>query len=184
LRSLTPAAAIAWAAYVGWLHLPRSLAWMGTLTAVVIFSALALFELINDKRPTTAARTAPPGLVARVVLGAFGGTCVAAALGDGVGVGLALGTVGALAGTFGGYQARTGLVKAIGTRDLYIALLEDCVTIAASSDPLKTLFLETREPQPNTTYIDQRRDRALLLGSRVPESRFPPAHSEHRPSVL
>jgi uncharacterized membrane protein len=68
LRSLTPAGAIAWAAYLGWLHLPRSLAWMGTLTAVVIFSALALFELINDKRPTTPARTAPPGLVARVVL--------------------------------------------------------------------------------------------------------------------
>jgi len=132
LRCLTPAAAIAWAAYLGWLHLPRSLAWMGTLTAVVIFSALALFELINDKRPTTPARTAPPGLVARVLLGAFGGTCVAAALGAGLGVGLALGIVGAFAGTFGGYQARTGLVKALGTRDLYIALLEDAVTIAAS----------------------------------------------------
>lgn len=132
LRSLTPAAAIAWAAYLGWLHLPHSLAWMGTLTAVVIFSALALFELINDKRPTTAARTAPPGLVARVVLGAFGGTCVAAALGDRVGFGLALGIAGSLAGTFGGYQVRTGLVKTIGTRDLYIALLEDSVTIAAS----------------------------------------------------
>ena len=132
LRCLTPAAAIAWAAYLGWLHLPRSLAWMGTLTAVVIFSALALFELINDKRPTTPARTAPPGLVARIVLGAFGGACVAAALGAGLVGGLALGIVGALAGTFGGYQARTGLVKALGTRDLYIALLEDAVTIVAS----------------------------------------------------
>src|SRR5215470_538849 len=132
LRSLTPAAAIAWAAYLGWLHLPRPLAWMGTLTAVAIFSALALFELINDKRPTTPARTAPSGLIARVVFGAFGGACVAAALGDGVAIGLALGIVGALAGTFGGYQARRGLVKAIGTRDLYIALLEDAVTIAAS----------------------------------------------------
>ena len=105
---------------------------MGTLTAVVIFSALALFELINDKRPTTAARTAPSGLVARVVLGAFGGTCVAAALNAGLAVGLALGIVGALVGTFGGYRSRTGLVKALGTRDLYIALLEDAVTIAAS----------------------------------------------------
>ena len=132
LRSLTPVAAIAWGAYLGWLRLPHSLAWMGTLTAVVIFSALALFELINDKRPTTPARTAPPSLVARVVLGAFGGACVAAALGAGVWIGLALGIVGALAGTFGGYQARTALVKAIGTRDLYIALLEDAVTIAAS----------------------------------------------------
>jgi uncharacterized membrane protein len=132
LRCLTPSAAIAWAAYLGWLHLPHSLAWMGTLTAVVIFSALALFELINDKRPTTPARTAPPGLIARVVLGAFAGACVAAALGAVLVAGLALGIVGALAGTFGGYQARTGLVKALGTRDLYIALLEDAVTIAAS----------------------------------------------------
>ena len=132
LRSLTPAAAIAWGAYLGWLHLPRSIAWMGTLGAVVIFSALALFELINDKRPTTSARTAPPGLVARVVLGAFGGACVAAALGAGLVGGLVVGIIGALAGTFGGYQARTGLVKALGTRDLYIALLEDAVTIAAS----------------------------------------------------
>jgi uncharacterized membrane protein len=132
LRGLTPSAAIAWAAYLGWLHLPPSLAWMGTLTAVVIFSALALFELINDKRPTTPARTAPPGLIARVVLGAFAGACVAAALGAVVVAGLALGIVGALAGTFGGYQARARLVKALGTRDLYIALLEDAVTIAAS----------------------------------------------------
>jgi uncharacterized membrane protein len=132
LRCLTPAAAIAWGTYLGWLHLPRSLAWMGTLTAVVIFSFLALFELVNDKRPTAPARTAPPSRVARVVLGAFGGACVAAALGAGVGFGLALGIVGALAGTFAGYQARTGLVKALGTSDLYIALLEDAVTIATS----------------------------------------------------
>jgi uncharacterized membrane protein len=132
LRCLTPAAGIAWGVYLGWLHLPRSLAWMGMLTAVVIFSALALFELINDKRPTTPARTAPPGLVARVVLGGFVGACVAAALGAGLVGGLVLGIVGALAGTFVGYQARTGLVKALGTRDLYIALLEDAVTIAAS----------------------------------------------------
>jgi uncharacterized membrane protein len=132
LRCMTPAAAIAWAAYLGWLHLPRALAWMGLLAAVVILSALALSELINDKRPTTPARTAPPGLVARVVLGAFGGACVAAALGSGLGSGLALGIIGAVAGTFGGYQARTGLVKALGTRDLYIALLEDALTVAGS----------------------------------------------------
>lgn len=131
-RCLTPAAAIAWAAYLGWMHLPHPLAWMGTLTAVVVFSALALFELINDKRPSTPARTATPSLIARVVMGAFGGACVAAALGAGLVVGLALGIVGALVGTFGGYQARTGLVKALGTRDLYIALLEDALTIAVS----------------------------------------------------
>lgn len=132
LRALTPSAAIAWAAYLGWMRLPHSLAWIGTLTAVVILTALALFELFNDKRPSTPSRTAPPGLIARVVLGAFAGAGVATALGVAFVGGLALGIVGALAGTFGGYQARTGLVKALGTRDLYIALLEDAVTIAAS----------------------------------------------------
>src|SRR5262249_58660564 len=51
-------------------------------------------------------------------------------------------------------------------------------------ESLKILFLEAREPRSNTTYIGQHRDRALLLGSRAPESRFPAARSEHRPSVL
>lgn len=132
LRSLTPAAAIAWAAYLGWLHLPRALAWMGTLIAVVIFSALALFELVNDKRASTASRTAPPGLIARVIFGGLAGACVVAALGAGLIGGVVLGIVGALAGAFGGYQARAGLVKALGTRDLYIALLEDAVTLVGS----------------------------------------------------
>jgi uncharacterized membrane protein len=40
--------------------------------------------------------------------------------------------MGALAGTYGGYQARTRLVKALGTPDFVIALLEDLVTIAGS----------------------------------------------------
>ena len=132
LRTFTPVAAVGWAAYLGWLHLPRPLAWMGTLTAVVIFSALALLELINDKRPTTPARTAPPGLIARIVLGGFAGALVAAAAGGGLISGVAVAIIGALAGTYGGYQARTGLVKALNTRDLYIALLEDAVTIGGS----------------------------------------------------
>src|SRR5260221_11320030 len=49
LRCLTPAAAIASAAYLGWLHQPRSLARSATLTPVVIFSALARLEPITDK---------------------------------------------------------------------------------------------------------------------------------------
>jgi uncharacterized membrane protein len=34
-----------------------------------------------------------------------------------------------LSGAFAGYQARTGLVKALGVKDRVIALLEDAVTI-------------------------------------------------------
>jgi uncharacterized membrane protein len=36
----------------------------------------------------------------------------------------------ALQGCFGGFQTRTGLVKALGTRDFYVAVIEDLVAIA------------------------------------------------------
>ena len=39
------------------------------------------------------------------------------------------GVFGAAAGTFGGYNFRTGLVKATGGKDLPIALLEDAIAI-------------------------------------------------------
>ncbi len=132
LRSLTPPAVTAWAAHLGWLRLPRALAWMGTAPAVAIFSLLALVELISDKLPKTPSRTAPPGLIARIVLGALTGACVATAGGEGIVLSAVLGIAGALAGTFGGYQVRTRLVKALGTPDFVVALLEDIVTIGGS----------------------------------------------------
>ena len=60
------------------------------------------------------------------------GACVAAGGTQGVFLGILLGAVGGVAGCFLGYQARTGLVKALGTRDIYIALVEDLVAIAGS----------------------------------------------------
>jgi uncharacterized membrane protein len=49
LRAFTPAAAVAWAAHLGWLNLNNSsLAFMGSIITVVIFSLLALFELFVD----------------------------------------------------------------------------------------------------------------------------------------
>ena len=132
LRSLTPTAVTAWAAHSGWLKVPSPLSWIGTTTAAVIFTLLALVELVTDKLPKTASRTAPPGLIARILLGALSGAGVASAGGQGIVLGAVLGIVGALAGTYGGYQARTRLVKALGTPDLVIALVEDLVTIGGS----------------------------------------------------
>jgi uncharacterized membrane protein len=43
-----------------------------------------------------------------------------------------LGIAGGLVGCFGGYQLRTRLVKALGTPDFVIALLEDLVAIGGS----------------------------------------------------
>jgi uncharacterized membrane protein len=102
------------------------------MPAAVILTLFALVELVTDKLPKTPSRTAPPGLIARIVLGGLSGACVASAGGKGIVLGALLGIVGALAGTYGGYQARTKLVKALGTPDFVIALLEDLVTIGGS----------------------------------------------------
>ena len=130
LRSLTAPATTAWAARLGWLRLERPLSLIGSLPSVVIFTLLAIAELVADKLPKTPSRTAPPGLIARIVMGGLSGACVAAGGGQGVLPGAALGAVGGVAGCFGGYQARTRLVKALRVPDLYVALFEDVVAIA------------------------------------------------------
>jgi len=76
LRSLTPPAAVAWAVHLGWLKLARPLSLIGSLPAVIILSLLALTELILDKLPNTPNRTAPLGLIARIVTGGLTGACV------------------------------------------------------------------------------------------------------------
>jgi uncharacterized membrane protein len=63
---------------LGWLKLERPLALIGSLPAVAIFTLLAVVELVADKLPRTPSRTAPPGLIARIVLGGLTGACVAA----------------------------------------------------------------------------------------------------------
>jgi uncharacterized membrane protein len=132
LRSLTAPAAAAWAGYLGWLRLQRPLSLIGSLPSVVIFSLLAVGELVADKLPKTPSRTAPVGLIARTVTGALTGACIAASGGEGAIVGAALGIIGAFVGCFGGYQARTRLVRALGKPDIYVALVEDLIAIGGS----------------------------------------------------
>ena len=132
LRSLTPPAATAWAAHWGWLKLPRLVSWLSTAPAVAVFTVLALVELITDKLPKTPSRTAPLGLSARMATSAFIGASVAPAGGKGAFLGVVLGTVGALVGTFAGYQARIRLLRSLHTPDFVVALVEDAVAIAGS----------------------------------------------------
>jgi uncharacterized membrane protein len=138
LRSLTPPAVVAWAAHLGWLHVGRPFSWIGSTASVLILSVLALAELVADKLPKTPNRTAPPGLIARIVTGGFTGACLAVSAGGGVIPGALLGIAGALVGTFAGYKARTGMVKALAAPDLYVALVEDLICIGGS------LFVATR----------------------------------------
>jgi uncharacterized membrane protein len=128
LRSMTAPAAVSWAARLGWLHLENTkLAFFGFAATPYIFTVLAILELIADKLPNTPSRKAPVGFGARIVSGAICG----AALGGWVG-GLVCGIIGAIVGTLAGYEFRARLVKAIGGKDLPIALLEDAIAIAGA----------------------------------------------------
>jgi uncharacterized membrane protein len=130
LRSLTAPAVVAWAAHRDWIHLRDTpLSFMGSTAAVVVFIVLAVGELIADKLPSAPSRLAPPGLIARIVLGGLSGAALATAGGQGSLPGAVLGVIGGVSGAFGGYQVRTGLVKALKLPDLVIALLEDAVAI-------------------------------------------------------
>ena len=132
LRSLTPPAAVAWAVHLGWLKLARPLSLIGSLPAVIILSLLAITEVIIDKLPNTPNRTAPLGLIARIVTGGFTGACVALSGGKSAYVGAGFGVIGGIAGCFGGYQIRARLVKSLHMQDFYIALLEDLIAIGSS----------------------------------------------------
>src|SRR6266436_3433037 len=113
LRSMTAPAVVAWAAHLGWINLHDSpLAFMSSAWAVGIFTLGALGEFVADKLPTTPARTAAVGLTARIVIGLLTGACLAVAGGASYWLG-ALGAIGAMAGAFGGYQARVRLVRGL-----------------------------------------------------------------------
>src|SRR4026209_2018271 len=129
LRSLTPPALVAWAVYLGWLRLARPHALIGSLPALIILSLLAVGDLIFDKLPSTPNRTAPPGLIARIVTGGFTGACVSLGGGQSAFVGAGLGVIGGVVGTFAGYQVRARLVKALRQPDFNIALVEDLIAI-------------------------------------------------------
>ena len=132
LRSMTPPAAVSWAARLGWLHLEGTpLAFLGFAVTPYILSVLAIGELIADKLPKTPSRKAPGPFAARIVVGAFCGATLGAP-GQTLIAGAAAGALGGVAGTLGGYEFRSWLVKATGGRDFPIALLEDAIAIGAA----------------------------------------------------
>lgn len=130
LRAMTAPAVSAWAVHLGWLNVTGStLAWMGSVWAVSLFTLAALGELVNDQLPSTPARTKPGPLAARIVTGALSGACVTVAVGTSAWLGAVLGGLGGIAGAFGGYQARGGLVRALRVPDAAIAIPEDLIAI-------------------------------------------------------
>jgi uncharacterized membrane protein len=139
LRALTAPAAVAWAAHLGWLRLDDShLAFMGSTWAVVLFSALAIFEFVGDLLPTTPSRIAPAPLMARIISGGFCGACLCVPANQSLFLWAALGAIGAVAGGFAGYGLRKRLVTGLKIKDIFIAIPEDLIAIGLA------LFLVTR----------------------------------------
>src|ERR1700675_2337362 len=95
LRALTAPAVVAWAAHRNWLNLYNSpLSVMGSTAAIIVFTLLALVQLVADQLPSAPRRTEPPGLIARMLLGGLSGAAVAASGSQSMALGAALGVAG------------------------------------------------------------------------------------------
>jgi uncharacterized membrane protein len=133
LRCMTPPAAVCWGAHLGWLHFAGTkLSFIASPITLIVFTLAALGELVADKLPQAPARTAPPGLIGRIVFGAACACALAVSAGGNVGVACGVGVVGALIGTFGGYQLRRALTVNGKLPDFPVALVEDLIAVGGA----------------------------------------------------
>jgi uncharacterized membrane protein len=139
LRSMTPLALVAWATAFGWLELDATpLAFLETSAARYVLGAFMIGELIADKLPFTPSRTRAGPFAARIASGALAGAALLAGADASLLQGAIAGALGAVAGTLGGYQARTGLVRRFRLPDLAVALAEDIVAVGGALLVLST----------------------------------------------
>ena len=133
LRTLTPVAVLCWGAHWHWFGFDHSLfAFLGNPISLWVFTLLAVGELIADKLPKTPARTEPVGIIGRCIFGAGSAAALTTLAGAPLALGIIVGALGALGGTYIGYLARRGLTVQAGIPDLPIALLEDVVAIGGA----------------------------------------------------
>jgi uncharacterized membrane protein len=105
------------------------LAFLGYALTPYVFTAFAIFELVMDKLPKTPSRKTPMAFASRIVLGALSGAALCIAAQQSPAAGAIFGGLGGVAGTLGGYEARTRLVKSLAVPDFVIALIEDALAV-------------------------------------------------------
>jgi len=130
LRSMTGPALVCWGAHLEWLQLDATkLAFLHNETSLVVFSLLAIAELIADKLPFIPSRIQPGSLVIRFLCAAACGVAVALSGRGSWFAGALLGGIGGVTGAYAGYHLRRWLTLSRGWPDLPVALLEDLVAV-------------------------------------------------------
>jgi len=138
LRSMTPMAVLCWYAYLGQLSADWA-PWISRPSVAIVFTILAVGELVADKMPWIPDRISPAPLVWRILMGGFAGAIAATAM-QGPGLeGVLLGIIGVLIGAFGGHMLRRDLVQKMEWKDWHVALLEDLIAIASAIYALRVI---------------------------------------------
>jgi uncharacterized membrane protein len=90
----------------------------------------ALGEVVADKLPFAPSRVDPLPLAARVVLGGTTAGLTSLSEGRASDVGATFGAIGAVIGSFIGYEVRSRLTRRLGLPDLVVALGEDALALS------------------------------------------------------
>ena len=132
-RTMMPMCILCWFAWDGHLDVEGTWGfWSAMHITAIVFTVLAVGELIGDKLPKTPNRTSAFPLIGRIVFGGLVGALCATGLHGQVIEGVILGSVSAIAGAFVGYHVRHALVKGQGWPDMAVALVEDFLVIGLS----------------------------------------------------
>lgn len=104
----------------------------------MVFTLLAIIELVVDKLPNTPPRTAPVGLIARIVLGGASGLALATGAGTSMSLAGVIASLGAIAGAFAGYHIRRAVVFRAHLPGFVVAIAEDAIAIVGDSSSSRT----------------------------------------------
>lgn len=133
LRAFLPLAAVAWAVRLGWIAPHEAFAWMGSTTAVVIFTVAVVVEIAGDKVPAIDHALDAIESFLKPLSGALVVAAPLIELDPLYGLVLGLVTGGALAGGIHILKAKGRLVGNLLTFGLaapVLSLIEDAITLA------------------------------------------------------